>query len=92
LCMITKFMNKWTFTFYKYSCLPLHYVYLMQGFHHILLDICKYLMMQSPIWQMVRTRTFKELSLDSPEDLLDVGVVKSHVAVPHFHHLNHLSA
>jgi hypothetical protein len=39
----------------------------MQGFVHILLDICKYLMMQSSIWQMVRTRTFEELSLNSPE-------------------------
>jgi hypothetical protein len=28
----------------------------MQGFHHILLDICKYLMMQSSIWQMLRTQ------------------------------------
>jgi hypothetical protein len=55
------------FTFCKYSCLPFHYVYLMQGFYHILLDVCKYLMMQSSIWQMVCTRTFEELSLDSPE-------------------------
>jgi hypothetical protein len=39
----------------------------MQGFHHILLDICKYLMMQRSIWQMVRTRTYEELSLDIPE-------------------------
>jgi hypothetical protein len=39
----------------------------MQGFHHILLDVCKYLMMQSSIWQMVHTRAFDELNLDSPE-------------------------
>jgi hypothetical protein len=39
----------------------------MQGFHHILLDVCKYLMMRSSIWQMVRRRTFEELSLDSPK-------------------------
>jgi hypothetical protein len=39
----------------------------MQDFHHILLDVCKYLMMQSSIWQMVRTGTFEELSLDNPE-------------------------
>jgi hypothetical protein len=39
----------------------------MQGFHHILLDIYKYLMMQSSIWQMVRTMTSEELSLDIPE-------------------------
>jgi hypothetical protein len=60
-------MNKWMFTFCKYKCFPFHYVYLMQDFHHILLDICKYLMMQSSIWQMVRTRIFEELSLDSLE-------------------------
>jgi hypothetical protein len=65
--MITKFMKKWMFTFCKYSCLPFHYVYLMQGFHHILLDVCKYQMMQSSIWQMVRTRIVEELNLDSPE-------------------------
>jgi hypothetical protein len=53
--------------FCKYSCLPFHYVYLMQGFHHILLDVCKYLMMQSSIWQMVYTRTVEELNLDSPK-------------------------
>jgi hypothetical protein len=39
----------------------------MQGFHHILLDIYKYLMMQSSIWQMVRTRAVEELTLDRPE-------------------------
>jgi hypothetical protein len=39
----------------------------MLGFHHILLDIYKYLMMQSSIWQMVHTRTVEELNLDRPE-------------------------
>jgi hypothetical protein len=39
----------------------------MQDFHHILLDVCKYLMMQSSIWQMVHIRTFEELGLDSPD-------------------------
>jgi hypothetical protein len=39
----------------------------MQGFYHILLDVCKYLMMLSSIWQMVHTRTFEELSLDNLE-------------------------
>jgi hypothetical protein len=39
----------------------------MQGFYHILLDICKYLMMQSSIWQMVHTRISKELSLNIPK-------------------------
>jgi hypothetical protein len=41
LCLITKLMNKWMFTFGKYNCLPFHCVYLMHGFHHILLDIYK---------------------------------------------------
>jgi hypothetical protein len=45
----------------------------MQGFHHILLDICKYLMMQSSIWQMVCTRTFEELNLDGPEGSVGRG-------------------
>jgi hypothetical protein len=45
----------------------------MQGFHHILLDVCKYLMMQSSIWQMVRTMTFEELSLVSPEGSVGRG-------------------
>jgi hypothetical protein len=71
-------MNKWMFTFCKYSCLPFHYVYLIQGFHHILLDVCKYLMIQSSIWQIVRTRTFEELSLGNPE----VSVRRGHGQVP----------
>jgi hypothetical protein len=45
----------------------------MQGFHHILLGICKYLMMQSSTRQMVHTRTFKELNRDSPEGSLGRG-------------------
>jgi hypothetical protein len=36
----------------------------MQSLHHILQDICKYLMMQSSIWQMMHTRTSEELVLD----------------------------
>jgi hypothetical protein len=71
--MITKFMNKWVFTFYKYSCLPFHYVYLMQGFHHILLGLYKYLMMQNSIWLMVHTRTVEELNLDMPEGSAERG-------------------
>jgi hypothetical protein len=39
----------------------------MQDFYHILLDVCKYLMMQTSIRQMVHTRTFEELSLNNPE-------------------------
>jgi hypothetical protein len=39
----------------------------MQSFHHILLDMCKYQMMQSSIWQMLHTRTSEELNLIIPE-------------------------
>jgi hypothetical protein len=66
-------MNKWMFILCKYSCLPFNYVYLMQGFHHILLNVCKYLMMQSSICQMVRTRTVEELNLDRPEGSVGRG-------------------
>jgi hypothetical protein len=51
----------------------------MQGFHHILLDICKYLMMQSSIWQMVRTRTSEDPILHIPEGSVRCG----HCQVPH---------
>jgi hypothetical protein len=44
----------------------LHCVYLMQSFHHILLDMCKYLMVQISIWKMVRTRTSEDSILDIP--------------------------
>jgi hypothetical protein len=45
----------------------LHCVYLMQSLHHSLVDICKYLTIQSLLWQMARTRTFEELILNNPE-------------------------
>jgi hypothetical protein len=35
--------------------------------HHILLDLCKYLMIQSSLWQMVRTRSGKDVYDDVPE-------------------------
>jgi hypothetical protein len=73
LCMITKFMNKWMFTFCKYNCFSFHCVYIMQGFHHILHDICKYLMMQSSIWQMVHTRTSEDPILDIPDGSVRCG-------------------
>jgi hypothetical protein len=56
----------------------LHCVYLIQRFHHILLDMCKYLMMQSSIWQMVHTRTYKFPILDIPEG----SVRRGHGQVP----------
>jgi hypothetical protein len=45
----------------------------MQGFHHILLDICKYLMMQSSLWQMVHARTSEDSILDIPEGSVGCG-------------------
>jgi hypothetical protein len=45
----------------------------MQGFHHILLDVCKYLMMQISIWQMVHTRTSEDSILDIPKGSIRRG-------------------
>jgi hypothetical protein len=45
----------------------------MQSLHHNLLDVCKYLMMQSSIWQMVHTRTFKDSILNIPEGSVGRG-------------------
>jgi hypothetical protein len=45
----------------------------MKGFHQILLDICKYLMMQSSTWQMVHIRTSEEPILDMPEGSVGCG-------------------
>jgi hypothetical protein len=67
------FMNKWMFSFYKSNCVPFRCVYLMQGFHHILLDICKYLVTQSSIWQMVHTRTSEDPILDIPKGSVRCG-------------------
>jgi hypothetical protein len=43
------------------------YIYLMQSLHHTILDLCRYLIMQSYLWQMVRTRTSEDPLLDIPE-------------------------
>jgi hypothetical protein len=45
----------------------------MQGFHHILLDVCKYLMMQSSLWQMVHTRTSNDSIVNIPEGSIRRG-------------------
>jgi hypothetical protein len=45
----------------------------MQSFHHILLDMCKYLMMQSSIWQMVYTTTSEDSILDISERFVRRG-------------------
>jgi hypothetical protein len=50
------------------NCLSfLYYIYLMHGLHHILLGYYDYLMMQSCLWQMVRTRPTDNDVLDIPE-------------------------
>jgi hypothetical protein len=54
----------------------------MQGLHHILLDIYKYLMMQSSIWQMVHTRIVEELNLNSPEGSTGRGQIPCGNAPP----------
>jgi hypothetical protein len=71
--MITMLMNKWIFIFCKYNCHSPALCLPMQSLHHILLDICKYLMMQSSIWQMVHTRTSKDPILDIPEGSVGCG-------------------
>jgi hypothetical protein len=48
-------------------------VYLTQSLHHNLLDTCKYLMMQSSIWQLVHTRTSEDSILDIPEGSVGCG-------------------
>jgi hypothetical protein len=45
----------------------------MPSLHHNLLDVCKYLMMQSLIWQMVRTRTSEDAILDIQEGSVGCG-------------------
>jgi hypothetical protein len=42
-------------------------IYLMHGLHHNLLDCCNYLMTQSYLWQMVRTRVNGDDVLDVPD-------------------------
>jgi hypothetical protein len=49
------------------ASLSIYCIYLMHGLHHILLDHYDYLMMQSCLWQMVRTRTTDDDMLDIPE-------------------------
>jgi hypothetical protein len=45
----------------------------MQRLYHNLLDVCKYLMMQSSIWQMVRIGTSEDSILDIPEGSIRRG-------------------
>jgi hypothetical protein len=48
-------------------------IYLMHSLHHILLDYCDYLMMQSCLWQMVRTRATNDDVLNIPEGSTPCG-------------------
>jgi hypothetical protein len=45
----------------------------MQSLYRNLLDVCKYLMMQSSIWQMVHTRTSENSILNIPEGSIGRG-------------------
>jgi hypothetical protein len=50
------------------NCLSFIYcIFLRHSLHHILLDHYDYLMMQSYLWQMVRTRDIDDDMLDIPE-------------------------
>jgi hypothetical protein len=49
------------------ASLFIYCIYLMHSLHHILPDHYDYLMMQSCLWQMVRTRTTDDDVLDIPE-------------------------
>jgi hypothetical protein len=57
----------------------LHCIYLIRSIHHTLLDIWKYVMMQSYLWQMVHMRTSKEPLLDIPNSSVGCG----HGQAPH---------
>jgi hypothetical protein len=64
--MIIKIMNKYMFTIVNAIVTLLHCIYLMQSLHHNLLDLCEYLMMQSSLWQTVRTKTSGDPILNIP--------------------------
>jgi hypothetical protein len=49
------------------ASLSIYCIYLMHSLHHILLDHYDYLVMQSCLWQMVRTRTTDDDVLDFHE-------------------------
>jgi hypothetical protein len=56
----------------------LYCIYLMHGLHHILLEYCNYLMMQSWLWQMVRMRASDDDMLDIPEGSTPRGHGRGH--------------
>jgi hypothetical protein len=61
------------FTICKYNCHSFALCLRYASLQHILLDICKYLMMQSSLWQMLRTRTSEDPILDIPEGSAGCG-------------------
>jgi hypothetical protein len=66
-------MNQWMLHFVNANVTLLHCIYLMQSLHHTLLDICRYLMMQSYLWQMVRMSVAEEQLLNIPETSIRHG-------------------
>jgi hypothetical protein len=71
------------------ASLFIYCIYLMHSLHHILLDHYDYLMMQSCLWQMVRTRTTDDDMLDIPEESAPLRVdvvVDSPLMAMHRHH------
>jgi hypothetical protein len=65
----------------------------MHSLHHILLDYCDYLMMQSYLWQMVHTRATDDDMLDIPEGsaLRGCGCGQPLMAMHRRHHHVHWS-
>jgi hypothetical protein len=56
------------------NCLSfIHCICLIHSLHHILLDYYDYLMMQSCLWQMVRTRATDDDVLDIPKGSTPLG-------------------
>jgi hypothetical protein len=48
--LFQNYNGKWMLPFVNAIVTLLHCIYLMQSLHHILLGLCKYLMMQSSLW------------------------------------------
>jgi hypothetical protein len=63
--------------FVNASVTLLYCIYLMHSLHHTLLDCCKYLMMQSYLWQIVHTRAIEEAALNIPEESAGCGCGKA---------------
>jgi hypothetical protein len=66
-------MNKWMLLFVNAIVTLLHCIYLMQILHHTQLDVCKYLMKQSYLWQMMCRTAAKQAVLNVPESSVGHG-------------------